>query len=310
MLRVAFAGTPDFAVPTLQALAHSHHRLVGVLTQPDRPAGRGRELKSSSIKQCAQALALPLAQPASLKTEPDRAALSSWRPDVLVVVAYGLILPAPVLAVPRLGCVNVHASLLPRWRGAAPIQRAILAGDSRSGVTIMQMAPGLDTGPILMQQAIELSGEETSLELHARLAELGSKLLIETLDGLSAGTVSPKEQSTLGVTYAHKIDKREALVEWQQSAQQIARQIRAFNPWPVAHTLWDGQPVRLWEAHPVEDASPAASPGQILGLEHGGLAVQCGQGKLEIARMQLAGRRVVSAREFSGGRILTGMHFG
>jgi methionyl-tRNA formyltransferase len=310
MLRVAFAGTPDFAVPTLEALVHSQHRLVGVLTRPDRPAGRGRELKTSSVKQYAQALAVPLAQPASLTTAPDRAELVSWRPDVLVVVAYGLILPAQVLAIPELGCVNVHASLLPRWRGAAPIQRAILAGDRRSGVTIMQMAPGLDTGPILMQQSIELSGEETSADLHARLARLGSELLIETLDALSGGTVSPVEQSSVGVTYAHKIDKREALIDWQQSSQQIARNIRAFNPWPVAHTLWDGQSVRLWEAHPVEDAPSAGSAGQILGLEHGRLAVQCGQGKLEIARMQLAGRRVVSAREFSGGRVLTGMHFG
>jgi methionyl-tRNA formyltransferase len=310
MLRVAFAGTPDFAVPTLEALVHSPHRLVGVLTQPDRPAGRGQELKTSPVKQHAQALAVPLAQPASLKTQPDRAALISWRPDVLVVVAYGLILPPEVLAIPELGCVNVHASLLPRWRGAAPIQRAILAGDSRSGVTIMQMAPGLDTGPILMQQAVELSGEETSADLHARLAKLGSKLLVETLDALSTGAVSPMEQSSVGVTYAHKIDKREALIDWQQSSQQIARNIRAFNPWPVAHTQWDGRSVRLWEAHPVKDPSSVGPAGLILGLEHDRLAVQCGQGRLEIARLQLAGRRVVSAREFGGGRVLTGTHFG
>ncbi|HWW19269.1 MAG TPA: methionyl-tRNA formyltransferase, partial [Steroidobacteraceae bacterium] len=242
--------------------------------------------------------------------EPDRAAFVSWRPDVLVVVAFGLILPASVLAVPRLGCINVHASLLPRWRGAAPIQRAILAGDSRTGVTIMQMAVGLDTGPILMQESIDLFGRETSLQLHQRLADLGARLLIETLDSLEACTVSLKDQSTVGVSYASKIDKHEASIDWQHSAQQIDRQVRAFNPWPVAQTLWDGQQLRLWEARSVEDAAPAASPGQILGLEQDRLAVQCGQGKLEIVRLQLAGRRILSGREFSSGRILTGMRLG
>jgi methionyl-tRNA formyltransferase len=308
MLQVAFAGTPDFAVPTLKALAQSH-QLVGVLTQPDRPAGRGRELKSSPVKQLARQLAVPVAQPSALKSEPERAALASWRPDVLVVVAYGLLLPSAALSLPRLGCINVHASLLPRWRGAAPIQRAILAGDTQTGVTIMQMAQGLDTGPILRQERIELSGQETAQEVLERLSHLGARLLIETLDTVEAGTVTPKEQSSEGVTYAAKIDKREALIDWQQGAQQIARQIRAFNPWPVAQTLWEGQQLRVWEARSAQTPG-TAPPGQILGLDQGRLAVQCGQGRLEIGRMQLAGRRPVSAREFTSSRTLTGMRFG
>lgn len=310
MLRVAFAGTPPFAVPTLQALAASPHQLVGVLTQPDRPAGRGRELKSSPVKALAIQLGLPLSQPASLRSEAERADLARWQADVLVVAAYGLILPVAALGLPRLGCINVHASLLPRWRGAAPVQRAILAGDRASGVTIMQMAAGLDTGPILAQQSFELSDRESSQTLLTRLAQTGAGLLVETLTALEAGTVTPAEQSTDGVTYAAKIDKREAQVDWRLGAAEIDRQIRAFNPWPVAQTLFQGQQLRLWEAVPLDTGPPVPLPGQILAWGQDRIVVGCGNGRLAITRLQPAGKRAMTAAEFAAGRSLDGMRFG
>jgi methionyl-tRNA formyltransferase len=310
MLKVAFAGTPEFAVPTLQALAHSRHDLVGVLTQPDRPAGRGRALTPSPVKQLSATLGVPVAQPASLRSEAERAQLASWKADILVVAAYGLILPVAALTLPRLGCINVHASLLPRWRGAAPAQRAILAGDTHTGVTIMQMAAGLDTGPILAQRGFELSGRETSLELLARLAQLGAAVLIETLDPLAAGTVTPAEQSSTGVTYAAKIGKHEAQVDWQRSATEVDRRVRAFNPWPVAQTLYQGQQLRVWDAEPASDHGPGAAPGEVLKLDRDRLLVRCGEGSLAISRLQLPGKRAMSAREFAAGRRLSGMRFG
>jgi methionyl-tRNA formyltransferase len=310
MLKVAFAGTPEFAVPTLQALASSRHRLIGVLTQPDRPAGRGRELKPGPVKDFSATLGVPVSQPASLKSEAERAELASWKVDVLVVAAYGLILPVAALILPHRGCINVHASLLPRWRGAAPAQRAILAGDTSTGVTIMQMAAGLDTGPVLAQRSFQMSGRETSAVLLAQLAQLGATLLVETLDRLDAGTVSAVEQPAAGVTYAAKIGKQEAQVDWRRSAREIDRQVRAFNPWPVAQTLYQGQQLRVWEVEPVEDHSPPAAPGEVLALERDRLLVRCGEGSLAIARLQLPGRRVISAREFAAGHRLSGMRFG
>jgi methionyl-tRNA formyltransferase len=310
MLKVAFAGTPEFAVPTLQALADSPHRLVGVLTQPDRPAGRGRELKASPVKQRAQQLGLPISQPASLKSEPERAALVHWDPDVLVVVAYGLILPISALSIPRLGGINVHASLLPRWRGAAPVQRAILAGDRETGVTIMQMEPGLDTGPMLSHRHLALDDIQSAQSVLTRLAQCGAEALLATLSGIEAGIVTPVKQPAEGVTYAAKIDKREAQIDWRHPAGHIARQVRAFNPWPVAQTLWQGQQLRIWEAGAVAAPHPQVAAGQIVALDQERLLVGCGQGALAIARLQLAGRRVVSAREFCSGRALTGEQLG
>jgi methionyl-tRNA formyltransferase len=309
MLQVAFAGTPEFAVPTLRALASSSHRLLGVLTQPDRPAGRGRTLTASPVKQLALELGLPVAQPPHLKGEAERAVLAGWAPDVLVVVAYGLILPPAALAIPRLGGINVHASLLPRWRGAAPIQRAILAGDTQSGITIMQMAAGLDTGPILMQHSMAIGAAQTALQLSGILAELGAGLLTQALDRAELGTLYAVDQPAEGATYAAKIEKRDAQIDWHQSAQQIARQVRAFNPWPVAQTLWEGQQLRIWEAHAL-DAPSSGDPGQVLAVEQGGLLIQCGEGVLAMTKLQLAGRRVVSAAEFAGNRQLLGMRFG
>src|ERR1700733_6846030 len=314
MLRVAFAGTPEFAVPTLRALADSPHALVGVLTQPDRPAGRGRELTASPVKRLAQELQLPLSQPATLQNAAARALLASWGVDALVVVAYGLILPPAVLALPRLGCLNVHASLLPRWGGAAPVQRAILAGDAETGITIMQMDAGLDTGPILAQERIPIDPQANSQQLLARLAQLGAALLLATLEQAQTGLLRPRTQPDQGVAYAAKIGKAEARIDWGRTAEDIARQVRAFNPRPVAETRWLGQQLRIWQAHAVETPAAGeagadaarAQPGEILGLDHEQLMIQCGRGRLALMSLQLAGRRIVTAREFASGRALAG----
>jgi methionyl-tRNA formyltransferase len=316
MLRVAFAGTPEFAVPTLRALANSPQALVGVLTQPDRPAGRGRELRASPVKRLAQELNLPLSQPAGLRSPEAHAVLESWAPDALVVIAYGLILPPAVLGLPRLGCINIHASLLPRWRGAAPIQRAILAGDAETGITIMQMETGLDTGPILAQQRIPIEATTNAQQLHERLAALGAGLLLATLQQAEGGLLRPQPQPDQGVTYAAKIDKAEARIDWWRSAEDISRQVRAFNPWPVAETQWQGQQLRIWEARVANDVRAAGAhddfpqPGNILGLENDQLMVQCGQSRLALRKLQLAGRRIVTAREFAGAHSLAGSRFG
>jgi methionyl-tRNA formyltransferase len=316
MLRIAFAGTPEFAVPTLRALADSAHALVGVLTQPDRPAGRGRALKPGPVKQLAQQLQLPLSQPAGLEDPLALATPASWAPDTLVVVAYGLILPAAVLSLPRLGCFNIHASLLPRWRGAAPIQRALLAGDPDTGITIMQIETGLDTGPILAQQRVPIDPGVNSQQLHDRLATLGAVLMVATLEQAEAGRLRPQPQANQGVSYAAKIEKAEARIDWWRSAAEIDRQIRAFNPWPVAETEWKGQQLRIWEARAASDVrvpgahDDFAQPGNILGLEGEQLLVQCGQGRLALIKLQLAGRRIVTAREFAGAQSVAGSRFG
>jgi methionyl-tRNA formyltransferase len=316
MLRIAFAGTPEFALPTLRALADSPHRLVGVLTQPDRPAGRGRELQAGPVKRLAQAMNLPVSQPPGLSNPEALAALTSWAPEVLVVVAYGLLLPPAVLTLPRLGCLNVHASLLPRWRGAAPIQRAILAGDADSGITIMQMQAGLDTGPILAQQRVPIAPEASSQQLHDRLAPLGAALLLATLQQAEGGLLRPRPQPDQGVTYAAKIDKAEARIDWWRAAGDIERQVRAFNPRPVAQTQWQGRQLRIWQARVAGETRAAGEhadfpqPGNLLGLEDDRLMVQCGQGRLALMKLQLAGRRTVTAREFASGQALAGTRFG
>ncbi|MGH8297048.1 MAG: methionyl-tRNA formyltransferase, partial [Steroidobacteraceae bacterium] len=234
-MRIAFAGTPEFALPALSSLMRSPHELVGVLTQPDRPRGRGQRLTPSPVK-AAVGESVPVAQPATLGSPEDRAQLAAWQPDVLVVVAYGLILPRAVLDIPRLGCVNVHASLLPRWRGAAPIERALLAGEDTTGITIMLMDEGLDTGPILLQEALAIDPHDTGGMLRARLAALGAPLLLGALQGLAGGTLRPRPQPSEGITYARKLQKREAPIDWRRSAVDIERQVRALQPWPVAET--------------------------------------------------------------------------
>jgi methionyl-tRNA formyltransferase len=310
MLRIAFAGTPEFAVPALNALAASSHTLVGAMTQPDRPAGRGRALRASAVKQRALELKLPLAQPERLASDADRAALVSWQPELLVVVAYGLILPRAVLAIPRLGCLNIHASLLPRWRGAAPIQRAILAGDPETGVTIMQMDAGLDTGPMLAQRTLRIEPLATSAALHDVLARQGAELLLDVIAALEHGTAKSQAQSTEGVSYAHKLEKREALIDWSADAFAIARQVRGCNPWPTAQTSLAGLLVKIWQADALATPSEASAPGTVLGWRHGRLLVACGTGVLAIETLQRAGKRIVTAAEFVHGHSLDGLKFG
>jgi methionyl-tRNA formyltransferase len=309
-LRIAFAGTPQFAVPALRALLSSPHRVVGVLTQPDRPAGRGQQLRASPVKLLALEHALPVGQPATLKTPEGRADLAQWAPDLLVVVAYGLILPAPVLALPRLGCVNIHGSLLPRWRGAAPIQRAILAGDAETGVTIMQLDAGLDTGPMLLERRRPIHSHDTAGDLHDALSELGAAALLEAVDGLAAGTLAARSQPATGATYAPKIEKSEARLDWNSSAIELDRRVRAFNPWPMAETSFAGEQLRVLRARVADQAAPDAAPGTLLGIAEDGLRVACADGVLAVRELQRAGKRPISARDFANAVRLDGLRFG
>jgi methionyl-tRNA formyltransferase len=304
-LRVVFAGTPEFAVPVLQGLARSTHALLGVLTQPDRPAGRGRRLTASAVKTAALELGLSVEQPATLKGDEAARILAGWRPDVLVVVAYGLLLPTAILEIPPRGCINVHASLLPRWRGAAPIERALLAGDRETGVSIMQMERGLDTGPIYAVQTVPVRADDTAGRLRSRLAVLGAQALLEVLDQVAAGTAQAQPQDSALATYAPKIDKAEARIDWRQSAEEVERRVRAFNPAPIAESRWDQQQVRIWSAHVVE-REVAARPGEVLALPGAPLAVACGINALALDVVQLAGRRAMPAEDFLRAHKLTG----
>jgi methionyl-tRNA formyltransferase len=302
-VKVAFAGTPEFARVALDALVAAGHEVVLVLTQPDRPAGRGMKLQASPVKQFAQAHGLPLAQPRSLR--PDgrfpadaaaaRAVLERAAPEVMVVAAYGLILPAWVLALPRHGCLNIHGSLLPRWRGAAPIQRAIEAGDAETGITIMQMDAGLDTGAMLLAESTLLVATETSATLHDRLAVLGAKLVVLALQRLAQGTLQPRPQPEEGVTYAHKIDKTEAAIAWHAPAQVIERRLRAFDPFPGCTMVLAGHPVKVWRGRVVPGSG---APGQVLQASDGRLVVACGDAALDLLELQLAGGKRIAAREF------------
>lgn len=310
-LRIAFAGTPQFALPALRALLDSRHSVIGVLTQPDRPAGRGLGLRASPVKLLASTQpTLPIAQPATLKTPEGRAALDQWAPELLVVVAYGLILPPPVLTLPRLGCLNIHGSLLPRWRGAAPIQRALLAGDTETGVSIMQLDEGLDTGPILLERRRPIGTHDTAGDLHDALAELGAAALLEAIDGLENGTLVPRAQPLEGASYAAKIDKSEALIDWNASAESLDRKIRAFNPWPIAETRFAGESLRLLRSSVVDTQAGDAAPGTVIGIGDGGLHVVCGEGVLAVREIQRPGKRPISARDFANAVRLDGMRFG
>ena len=307
-LRIVFAGTPDFSVAPLAALIASTHEVIAVYTQPDRPAGRGRKLVASPVKQKALEHGIPVIQPASFREEGAIDVLAALQPDLMVVVAYGLLLPESGLAIPRLGCINIHASLLPRWRGAAPIQRAILAGDPRSGVSIMQMDAGLDTGPVWLEKGIELAPDETGGSLHDRLATLGADALMEALPLVAAGDRKPEPQPEEGVFYAHKLSKEEARIDWTGSAEQIERLVRAFNPWPVAHAMLEDQVVRIWDARLVEGSAPA-SPGSVVATSPSGIDVATVEGLLRIERLQMPGKRPVTAQEFLNARDLTGARF-
>jgi methionyl-tRNA formyltransferase len=315
-LRLGFAGTPEFAVPALSHLANTQ-RVCAVFTQPDRPAGRGQSLCASPVKTRALELGLPVHQPVSFKTPETLELLRGLALDALVVVAYGLILPPAALTSPKLGCINIHASLLPRWRGAAPIQRALLAGDTKTGVTIMRMEAGLDTGPMLDTRGMEIGEHDTAKSLHDRLAALGAELIGDTLDALQRGRVHEVPQPTDGVTYAGKINKSEALIDWQQDAAQVSRRVRAFNPWPIAETRFNGAQLRIWDAEARDRAVPAAltaalgaAPGTVLAATDDGIDVACAGSVLRILRLQLAGRKALVPGEFIKGQRLDGARFG
>lgn len=308
-MKIIFAGTPDFAAVALKSLHGAGFEIPLVLTQPDRPAGRGMQLQASAVKQFANAHKIPVAQPVSLRLDgkyPEAARqahelLHATPHDVMVVAAYGLILPRSILDIPRLGCVNIHASLLPRWRGAAPIHRAIEAGDHETGITIMQMEEGLDTGPMLSMASIPIAPDDTTGSLHDKLADLGGTMIVETLRKLERNTLSAVPQPEAGVTYAAKITKEEAGLDFSQSAECLARKIRAFNPFPGASTLFGQVPIKIWQAE-VAAPSPVASPGQVLAADgQNGVLVVCGEGVLRLTELQKPGGKRLSASEFLKG---------
>ena len=300
-MRIVFAGTPEFAVPSLRAAAR-HHEVVAVYTQPDRPAGRGRGVAASPVKLEAVGRGLPVLQPETLRGKPAQDALRALAPDLMIVVAYGLILPRAVLAIPAHGCWNVHASLLPRWRGAAPIQRAIQAGDAETGVGLMQMEAGLDTGPVLLEQRTPIGPDETGGQLHDRLAELGAQVLADGLGLLHAGLRPvPQPQPDTGVTYAHKLDKAEARLDWARPAAELARTVRAFNPWPVAEAVVAGERLRIHGAVDVA-ADHRAAPGTLLAAGRNGIDIACGDGALRLRVVQREGGRVITAADWLNAR--------
>jgi methionyl-tRNA formyltransferase len=296
-LRLIFAGTPDFAAAHLKALIESEHQLIGVYTQPDRPAGRGKKLQPSPVKALAESSGLPVFQPASLKSTPEQEALAGLGADLLIVVAYGLILPQAVLDAPRLGCLNVHASLLPRWRGAAPIQRAIQAGDLETGITIMQMDAGLDTGDMLARSSLPITASTCAASLHDQLAESGPPLLLEVLANIGQYQESAQKQDDEQATYAHKLTKAEAQLDWSLGAESLARQVRAFNPFPVSYTLLDTERIRIWQARSVGSADTPVAPGTIVETGDAVIVVACGEGLLAIESIQLAGGKRLPVQE-------------
>ena len=297
-MRLAFAGTPAFAEFALHALLEAGHDVALVLTQPDRPSGRGLRPRASEVKKLALAHGLPLVQPVTLKSDQALATLQAAQVQIMVVAAYGLILPAALLDLFRFGCINIHASLLPRWRGAAPIQRAILAGDTETGISIMRMDAGLDTGSVYLKQSVRIESNDTAGSLHDKLATLGGRCIVEALDALQADQIRPVPQSDQGVTYANKIDKREAVIDWSDAAAKIERRVRAFDPFPIASTSWRGEPLRVWRACAL--AHENGPPGRIE-VTAGGILVGCGSGALLIQEVQRAGSKRMSAADFLRG---------
>ncbi len=297
-------------MPPLQVLLDGPHEVVAVYTQPDRPAGRGRRIAASPVKQLAMAHAVPVCQPASFRHADAVEGLAALQPELMVVVAYGLILPAAVLAIPRLGCINIHASLLPRWRGAAPIQRAILAGDSETGVCLMQMEAGLDTGPVLACMKIPISPDDTGSRLHDRLARLGGQLLADNLAAIEQQRPIPRVQDEALATYARKLDKGEAQLDWRADAAELARKVRAFNAWPVAQTTLGGKQLRIWEAEAVPGNNEGILPGTVTVAGRTGIDVACGTGCLRLQRLQLPGARPVSAADFINAHAVEGVRLG
>jgi len=308
-MKIVFAGTPEFALPVLQVLLDSSHEVVAIYTRPDRPSGRGQRLMQSPVKRLASGLAIPVYQPETFRDNGVQAALAAFRVDLMIVVAYGLILPPAVLTIPRQGCINVHASLLPRWRGAAPIQRAILAGDRETGVCLMQMDAGLDTGPVLASAKCLIEPDDTGGRLHDRLSVMGAQLLKENLDRIARGDLEPQVQDDGQASYADKLEKAEAMIDWTLPAEQVARQVRAFNPWPVAETRYAGRQFRIWAAQPLAMATEQ-TPGAVLFAGKDGIDIACGTGVLRILTVQLAGARQVSAADFINAHPLEGVLLG
>ena len=298
-LRIVFAGTPEFAAEHLKALLASPHQIIAVYTQPDRPAGRGQKLMPSPVKQLALEHGIAVYQPASLRNEEAQAELAALKPDLMVVVAYGLILPQVVLDTPRLGCINSHASLLPRWRGAAPIQRAVQAGDAESGVTVMQMEAGLDTGPMLLKVSTPISTSDTGGSLHDRLAQLGPQAVLQAIDGLAAGTLKGEVQDDALANYAHKLNKEEAFLDFSRPAVELERLVRAFHPWPICHTTLNGDALKV---HAAEIGEGKGEPGTILDADKQGLTVDCGEGALRLTRLQLPGGKPLAFADLYNSR--------
>lgn len=298
-LRIVFAGTPEFAAEHLRALLDSPHQIIAVYTQPDRPAGRGQKLMPSPVKQLAALHEIPVHQPPTLRDAAAQAELAALKPDLLVVVAYGLILPQVVLDIPRLGCINSHASLLPRWRGAAPIQRAVQAGDAQSGVTVMRMELGLDTGPMLLKVTTPISADDTGGTLHDRLAELGPPAVLQAITGLADGSLPGETQDDSLATYAHKLNKDEARIDWNRPADELERLVRAFNPWPACHSTLNSEALKVLAAQVAEGQG---EPGQILEATKDGLIVACGQGALRLTRLQLPGGKPLNFTDLFNSR--------
>ncbi|WP_445372784.1 methionyl-tRNA formyltransferase [Methylomonas sp. HW2-6] len=307
-MKIVFAGTPEFAVPTLQTLIDSPHEVVAAYTQPDRPAGRGRKLTASPIKDLALTAGIPVAQPENFKTAEAIQALADLKPELLVVVAYGLILPQAVLDIPKFGCINVHGSLLPRWRGAAPIHRAVMAGDAKTGVTIMKVVKKLDAGDMLLKLECPISADATSSELHDRLAELGAQGLLQVVDMIERGALQAEAQDESLVTYAHKLEKQEALIDWRQSAVELDRKIRGLNAWPVAQTTFSGQILRVWRSEVLEKAATLA-PGAIDSSAQA-LDVATGDGMLRLLEVQLPGGKRINGKDFLNAHPAAGVVLG
>ncbi|MWP62437.1 methionyl-tRNA formyltransferase [Gilliamella sp. Pas-s25] len=300
-LNIIFAGTPDFAATHLKALIDTKHNVIAVFTQPDRPAGRGNKLTASPVKQLAIENSLPVYQPATLRSEENQKIIAELNADIMIVVAYGLILPQAVLDMPKLGCLNVHGSLLPRWRGAAPIQRACWAGDQETGITIMQMDAGLDTGDMLYKLTCPIEPADTSASLYEKLAKLGPQGLLDTLALISEGKIQPEKQDEAKVTYAEKLSKQEAKLDWNLSAEQLERCVRAFNPWPVSYFIVNGESVKVWQAQIVEIDSKQPA-GTILQADKNGICIATSKGALNMTKLQPAGKKPMSAQDLLNSR--------
>jgi len=300
-VRIVFAGTPEFAERALAAVLDAGHEVALVVTQPDRPAGRGMRSAQSPVKRLAQARAIEVYQPNTLRDPAHAARIAATEPETIIVAAFGLILPQSVLELAPLGAINIHASLLPRWRGAAPIQRAIMAGDTETGITIMQMDSGVDTGPILMQRAIPIASDDDAGALHDKLAALGAEMIVDALAALRVGALAPTPQPESGVCYAHKLGKPDFILDWSRSAQALARQVRALRPAPGANSTLGGEPIKIWDAHAIDGVG---TPGRVIAADPGGVIVACGVDALEIRRLQRAGARPLEAAAFLRGRAI------